>query len=58
MYGRAQKFLQGKQRRHFSHPFQQGRPRAGALSPCTFVRGATGDEVLFNKSIIGNFMVY
>jgi len=31
---------------------------AGALSPLPFQKGATGAEVLFQNSIIGNFMVY
>jgi len=30
----------------------------GALTPCPFIRGATGSLVPFHNSIIGNFIVY
>jgi len=30
----------------------------GGIAPLTFPKGATGTEVPFHNSIIGNFMVY
>jgi len=37
--------------------FLPGTPESGALPSCPFKRGATGTEVPFQTSIVGNFMV-